>query len=324
MEDLFGLGKGSEKLIEVIANAVGAVYRPFGIRREADAEAYKLRVIEKARIEQKAEEVRALASAKRDEVLILDTATSALEERAAARKRFDELRRQSNLENVLRGAFDHIKDEVSQEPVDPDWLQALLRNAEEANSAHLQDLWSRVLAGETEVPGSFSLRALETLKKMSRRDAEAFQDICRIASFFKDSCQLRVISSFYNSSVGNTLKEAIKSIAEAPSVPKEIDLRNYNCGLHNRKALDDLGLLYEEEITSSKFRTDGVEMFVAGYRIKLTPKSESSKLYSYEFTQVGNELSSLIDPMPQSNYFAEFIKSGEDAFTITQLDDSDT
>ena len=154
---------------------MGAIYRPYGIRREADAEAYKLTVIEKVKTEQKAEEVRALASAKKDEVLILDSGTSTIEERAAARKRFDEIRRQNNLENVLRGAFAHIKDEVSQEPVDPDWLQALVKYAEEANSAHLQDLWSRVLAGETELPGSFSLRALETLKKMSRRDAEIFR-----------------------------------------------------------------------------------------------------------------------------------------------------
>jgi hypothetical protein len=49
MKDLLGLGKGSEKLIDVIANAVGAIYRPYGIRREGEAEAYKLKVVEQAK-----------------------------------------------------------------------------------------------------------------------------------------------------------------------------------------------------------------------------------------------------------------------------------
>ena len=65
MEDLVGLGKGAEKLIEVIANAIGAIYKPYGIRREADAEAYKIKVIESERISQKENETRALAEAKK-------------------------------------------------------------------------------------------------------------------------------------------------------------------------------------------------------------------------------------------------------------------
>jgi len=316
MEDLLGLGKGSEKLIDVIANAVGAIYRPYGIRREAEAEAYKLKIIEEARTEQKAEEVRALASAKRDEMLILDSATSTLEERAAARKRFDELRRQNNLENVLKGAFDHIKDDVCKEPVDPDWLQALVKYAEEANSAPLQDLWSRVLAGETELPGSFSLRALETLKKMSKREAEIFQTACQIGSYFKDDGQMMVIYNFHHPTDSGTIKKIIEVMSETPE-RKDIDLRDYRFGLHNRKTLDDLGLLYEETITSSAFRADGVEMLVAGYPIRLIPKSEKSKFYSYQFTQIGNELSKLIDATPQEAYFAEFIQFGEKAFVIT-------
>lgn len=316
MEDLLGLGKGSEKLIDVIANAVGAIYRPYGIRREAEAEAYKLKLIEKTRIEQKSEEVRELAAAKKDEMLILDSATSTLEERAAARKRFDEIRRQNNLESVLKGAFNHIKEDVSEESVDPDWLQALVKYAEEANSAQLQELWSRVLAGETELPGSFSLRALEALKKMSKRDAEIFQQACLIASCFKNSSKKMVIYGFEHPTVTNNLKKAIAEIR----TKKEMDLRKYSLGLHDRKTLDDLGLLYEDEIVSSNFRVDGVDMFVAGYHIKLIPKSEKSKFFNYQFTQIGNELSRLIDVPHQEGYFAEFKQFVECAFNINTSD----
>jgi uncharacterized repeat protein (TIGR03899 family) len=320
MEDLLGLGKGSEKLIDVIANAVGAIYRPYGIRREAEAEAYKLKVIEQARIEQKSEEIKALASAKKDELLILDSATSTLEERAAARKRFDELKRQKNLENVLKGAFGYIKDDVSEERVDPDWMQSLIKYAEGANSEHLQDLWSRVLAGETELPGSFSLRALETLKKMSKRDAEIFQDACYLASCFKDEGQMMLIYDFYCPTVSDTIK---KTVMAENQTSKTINLSDYNFGLYNRKTLDDLGLVYNEVITSSAFRVEGVEMIVAGLPIKLTPKSEKSKFYSYRFTQIGNELSRLIDVKPhvsEFSYYTEFLRFGEKAFIITPQD----
>lgn len=320
MEDLLGLGKGSEKLIEVIANAVGAIYRPYGMRKEADAEAYKIRKIENARSEQKAEEVRVLAEAKKDEILILDSATSTLEERAAARKRFNELRRQSNLESVLKGAFGHIKDDISQDPVDPDWLQVVVKYAEEANSEQMQDLWSRVLAGETEIPGSFSLRALDILKRMSKKDAEIFQSACQISSCFKRDGKLMIIYSFEcPTKFSDTIAETVESIIEkAMPTPKEIDLRRYNFGLHNQMTLDDLGLIYKGTITSSSFRADGVEMLVAGRSIKMVPNSDKTKFNSYQFSQIGIELSKLIDAPPPSSYFDEFVNAGGKAFTITQ------
>lgn len=42
-------GKPIEKLIEVISQGFGTLYKPRAIRKEADAEAYKLLVLEKAK-----------------------------------------------------------------------------------------------------------------------------------------------------------------------------------------------------------------------------------------------------------------------------------
>ena len=86
---------------------------------------------------------------------------------------------------MLNGSFFAIKNEVSEEEVDPDWMQAFIKFAEEANSEQVQELWSRVLAGETELPGSFSLRSLSALKKMSKKEALIFQRVCQIASSFE-------------------------------------------------------------------------------------------------------------------------------------------
>jgi hypothetical protein len=43
-----------------------------------------------------------------------------------------------------------------------------------ANDSNMRQLWGRVLAGETRRPGSFSIRALFTLKTLSASEAEQF------------------------------------------------------------------------------------------------------------------------------------------------------
>ncbi len=44
-------GKPFEKLIEVVSNGIGTLYRPRAIRKEADAKAYEIKVVEKAKAE---------------------------------------------------------------------------------------------------------------------------------------------------------------------------------------------------------------------------------------------------------------------------------
>ena len=42
-------GKPLEKLIEVVSNGIGTLYRPRKIRKEADAQAYAIKVLENAK-----------------------------------------------------------------------------------------------------------------------------------------------------------------------------------------------------------------------------------------------------------------------------------
>lgn len=42
-------GKPFEKLIEVISNGIGTLYKPRSIRKEADAKAYEIGIIESAK-----------------------------------------------------------------------------------------------------------------------------------------------------------------------------------------------------------------------------------------------------------------------------------
>lgn len=302
MEDLIGLGKGSEKLIEVISNAIGAVYKPFGIRREADAEAYKIKLLESTKISQKENATRTLAEAKKDKILILDSAKTTIAERAAKRKMFNEIRRQQNLENVLRGSFLSIKDEVSEEEVDPDWMQTFIEFAEDANSEQMQELWSKVLAGETESPGSFSLRSLATLKKMSKKEALLFQWACQISSSFQSDDSVFVI----------------KSCEKSGSIPGRrttIDLFKYGFDITKRMILSDIGLIHKDSIGASSFVKE-FKMFVSGQDVIVSPISKKSSWVSYHFTPIGAELSKLIQTGIHEEYYDDFIEKSKKIFLV--------
>ena len=45
----------------------------------------------------------------------------------------------------------------------------------------MQKLWGKVLAGEIKQPGSFSLRTMDTLKNISRDEAELFINVIQFA-----------------------------------------------------------------------------------------------------------------------------------------------
>lgn len=154
-------GKPIEKLIEVISEGIGILYRPRAIRKEADAEAYKIKVIEKAKTEADAE-------SKLIEYDMLDS----IEQKIVHRER----KNQGNLESIIDLAAEELKhdSEANSEKVDSDWSTRFFNIAEEISNEEMQKLWGKILSGEVKQPGSFSLRTLELLKSLTKKEAEIF------------------------------------------------------------------------------------------------------------------------------------------------------
>jgi len=61
-----------------------------------------------------------------------------------------------------------------------DWVNRWRDSAERVTDGQMQELWGRILAGEIRKPGAYSLRALETVKNLSREDADL---ISKLADF---------------------------------------------------------------------------------------------------------------------------------------------
>ena len=62
-----------------------------------------------------------------------------------------------------------------------DWFMRFFEEAGNISDEQVQDLWAKVLAGEIKSPGSFSLRFIETLRTLSKDEAEILQEISSYA-----------------------------------------------------------------------------------------------------------------------------------------------
>src|SRR5690554_2188339 len=161
-------GKPIEKLIEVISNGIGTLYKPRSIRKKADAKAYEIGIIEDAKS-------KAIAAGKEEE------AETYL--RIQERLLFKETERQKNIDKIAEKAANQLQQEqsVSEEPVNKDWSKRFFNIAEDVSDEEMQEIWARILTGEIKKPNSYSLRTLELLKNLSKTEADTFMKFANLA-----------------------------------------------------------------------------------------------------------------------------------------------
>lgn len=156
-------GKPIEKLVEEVCSAVGRLYKPRAIRKEADAKAYELKTIERAK-----------AEAEVEISLIKAEADSELLQRVVARINGQELNRQLNIESVVEKSVKFLPSEVSSTPIDNYWKAKYFDYVQDISDEKVQETWAKILAGEVDQPGSFSLKTLQILGNLSKTQAEIF------------------------------------------------------------------------------------------------------------------------------------------------------
>lgn len=167
-------GKPIEKLIEVLAKGAGKLYEPNHMRRLADSKAYEFKVLEKAKIESKIENFQ-----------IEQELFDKIEQRIVHREAI----RQSNLDKITFDAAQELNEatETSDGLPTNDWIRAFFDYAENVCEEDMQQIWSKVLAGEIKKPKSFSLRTLQILKNLSTEEATNFEALASLSledSFF--------------------------------------------------------------------------------------------------------------------------------------------
>jgi hypothetical protein len=149
------LSKPADTLIKKISNAVGGIFKPYQIERVAKAEA-------------KASLIKA-----QTEIQITD-----LHQRAMCRFVEEEAKRQSNIESITAKALPQLDSNADPSKVEDDWITNFFDKCRIVSDDEMQGLWSRVLAGESNSPGTYSKRTVNFLSDLDKSDAELFTNLC--------------------------------------------------------------------------------------------------------------------------------------------------
>ncbi len=149
------LTKPIDTLVKKIAKGVGGSFLPQQIKRVAKAEAEAAIIKAQSEIE------------------ITD-----LHQRAAQRRIEKDALRQKNMEDIVAKAVPHLKEEAKPDAMDDDWISNFFDKCRIVSDSEMQSLWSRVLAGEANTPGTYSKRTVNFIAELDKSDAELFTKLC--------------------------------------------------------------------------------------------------------------------------------------------------
>jgi hypothetical protein len=156
----------------------------------------------------------------------------------------------------------------------------------------MQKLWGRILAGEIKQPQSFSLRTLELLKNISKKEAEVFTKFAQVSLNSSNQCFI------YDADNGATLNQ------------------EFEITFADRLLLVSAGLLVSEnnlELSYPAILKESTTVMIygkKGFFINRKENSPKQGIPVVPFTNSGVELSSLIEPI----YNEVYIHKIADAF----------
>ena len=129
--------------------------------------------------------IRALAHARADANRIETLSKTQVEierrvmlERATIRMANTAIKSQENIELAVKNAVPLLEDKAKPENIDSDWQEAFMRHAGEVSDEEMRVLWSKILAGEANSPGSFTKRTLKVASELTKVEAELFTSLC--------------------------------------------------------------------------------------------------------------------------------------------------
>lgn len=218
-----------------------------------------------------------------------------LQQRAERRERMHKERQQSNLEKIMALALDYCPEHVADIEVDPDWFQQYCDLVLNISNQTMQQLWAKILAGEIGQPGSFSLKTLFLLQRMSFKEALALQKAASL------TCRVRMQESgqIY---FGYVRKPSIWQILTGRSRAL-LNLSQFGLTFPQILSLIDLNLLHQSEIESGELIPDQpLQLQYHQHQLSVKAKYSGVVLQYYKFTAVGFELLPLLNSQANPAY----------------------
>ena len=222
---------------------------------------------------------------------------SELANRAVAQHASRILREQVNLEDVLAVAANELiasgtSSNPDSEP-DDDWLNNFRNEACQKSSEEMKHAFGRILAGEIQQPGRFSIKSVRTLSLLDLPTALLFQKFCNMTiSIPKDEAR---VCSLGGNPASNSLQE-------------------FGMPFDNLLKLEELGLIISD---FNSWREFGLlvllkaQFSIGTKRFLLSPRegfSGSFKMHGVVLTSVGRELFQIVDREDKPKYVSALTK----------------
>jgi len=258
------LSKPINTLINKISNAAGILYEPTRIKRKALAK----------------------AEAKKTAV-ITDIEINDIQKRAMHRFLKEETIKQENIENILEKSFDKIENNATPDNIEDDWITHFFDKSKYISDENMQELWAKVLSGESNAPHSYSKRTIECLSNLDKYDAELFTNFCKFVWNIGD---LQPLIFDYNNKIYNDY-----SI-------------NFSTLLH----LDEIGLINfnHDSGFSMFFDTDQIVESYFGKELHFkfnTPSNNKLNMGHTTLTKIGKELALVVNASPIDEFYTYVI-----------------
>lgn len=231
-----------------------------------------------------------------------------IEERTAKRARLNALRKQSNIENIMKKTLGYCARTDIGQRTDHDWFSRYIALSEDVSNPTMQDLWAKILAGELMKPGSFSFKALQVFKDMSIYDAKLLAKACSLAIKDPNKKGIRLVSGIYQQ----------PGLLNFFSKNRQEHIKFSKFGLNHADllALAENHLIYLQESESTiANKGDSLSFTYNGEPLKLTAKKADINIQFYKFTPLGAELAHLISDKVNEDFF-EYLKKQLNDFCL--------
>ena len=196
-----------------------------------------------------------------------------LKQRAGRRLLAEEISKQKNIEGVVQRTDKLLESEPeiskSTEETDQGWVDECLDGAGKAYNDDLKDYWAKLLAGEIKHPGFYSLRAIDFMKKLSKKDAERIREMCKYVMYNVDKSDAIILrykeSPFLYSDLSFLME--LRLIDSSNFIVKQYRFKNEDGGI------DLFVPAYSAEFENA-LRSKNPEIFISRYCFEVEPHGD--------------------------------------------------
>lgn len=96
------------------------------------------------------------------------------------------VKKQENIEQITADATRKLNEDAKPENIDNDWIANFFDKCRLVSDREMQSLWSRLLAGEANEPGTYSKRTVGLISSLDKSDAQLFTNLLTFGWFFGD------------------------------------------------------------------------------------------------------------------------------------------